>query len=65
MTVSFVGGEKSDKAMRWLVDNGIPAYDAPDLAVNAMAALREYAKMHELMAEKADGCDSNGGKVSP
>jgi len=38
-----VGGEKSDAAMRWLVENGIPAYPAPDLAVNAMAALREYA----------------------
>lgn len=45
VTVSFVGGEKSDKAMRWLVENGIPAYGAPDLAMNAMAALREYAKL--------------------
>lgn len=43
VAVSFVGGEKSDAAMRWLVENGIPAYPAPDLAVNAMAALREYA----------------------
>ncbi len=58
VTASFVGGEKSDKAMRWLVDNGIPAYNAPDLAVNAMAALREYARMHELMSEKVAGCDS-------
>ncbi len=48
VTVSFVGGEKSDKAMEWLVENGIPAYGAPDLAVNAMGALREYAKMNEL-----------------
>lgn len=64
VTASFVGGEKSDKAMRWLVDNGIPAYNAPDLAVNAMAALREYARMHELMSEKVAGCDSNGGKIA-
>ena len=27
--VSFVGGERSEKAMRWLVENGIPAYGGP------------------------------------
>ncbi len=42
--VSFVGGERSEAAMRWLVENGIPAYNEPDTAVNAMAALREYAR---------------------
>ena len=42
ITVSFVGGEKSEQAMGWLVEHGIPAYFAPDVAVNAMAALREY-----------------------
>ena len=47
ISVSFVGGEKSDAAVAWLVENGIPAFNAPDLAVNAMAALREYAKIHE------------------
>jgi len=36
ITISFVGGERSDKAMQWLVENGIPAYNAPDLAVKAM-----------------------------
>jgi acetyltransferase len=48
ITVSFVGGERSDAAMGWLVESGIPAYGAPDLAVNAMAALREYARLHEV-----------------
>jgi aldehyde:ferredoxin oxidoreductase len=33
VTVSFVGGEKSEAAMQWLVQNGVPAYGAPDLAV--------------------------------
>jgi acetyl coenzyme A synthetase (ADP forming)-like protein len=47
VTVSFVGGEKSDKAMGWLVENGIPAFGAPDIAVNAMASLREYAILQE------------------
>ena len=48
VTISFVGGERSDEAMQWLVENGIPAYNAPDLAVRAMGALREYARLQEL-----------------
>lgn len=47
VTVSYVGGERSEKAMQWLVQNGIPAYSAPDLAINAIAALREYAMNKE------------------
>jgi len=50
VTVSFVGGERSEKAMRWLVENGIPAYAAPDVALNTMAALREY----ELIRKEAN-----------
>lgn len=46
VTVSFVGGERSDKAMQWLVEQGIPAYGAPDIAVNTIASLREYALLH-------------------
>ena len=42
---SFVGGERSEKAMRWLVENGIPAYGGPDVALNAIGALKEYAKI--------------------
>lgn len=56
VTVSFVGGERSEEAMRWLVENGIPAYGAPDLAVNAIAALREYARMKEIVREEAVPC---------
>ncbi len=48
VTVSFVGGEKCDKAMAWLVENGIPAYGAPDLAVKAMGTLRQYERMKSL-----------------
>lgn len=60
VTVSFVGGERSEKAMRWLVENGIPAYAAPDVALNAMAALREYEIIREstndqpYISEKTD-----------
>lgn len=56
VTVSFVGGEKSEAAMRWLVENGIPAYGAPDLAVNAIAGLREYARMKAIVTEEAMPC---------
>lgn len=52
VAVSFVGGERSEKAMRWLVENGIPAYPAPDLALNAMAALKEYAAMRKTANDK-------------
>ena len=48
VTVSFVGGERCDKAMQWLVENGIPAYNDPDLAVKAMGTLREYYLLQEL-----------------
>lgn len=57
VTVSFVGGEKSEEAMAWLVEKGIPAYPAPDLAVNSMASLREYAKVKEMPIEKEIKCD--------
>lgn len=54
ITVSFVGGESSEAAMQWLVENGIPAYNTPDAAVNAMAALREYSRLKEMSAEPSE-----------
>lgn len=53
VTVSFVGGEKCAEAMRWLVENGIPAYGAPDVAVSAISSLHEYARIKELIAAEA------------
>lgn len=55
VAVSFVGGEHSQEASRWLVENGIPAFNAPDLAVNVMAALREYARIRNSMAAGFSG----------
>jgi acetate---CoA ligase (ADP-forming) len=63
VAVSFVGGEKSEKAMEWLVENGIPAYGAPDLAVNALAALREYAKMRSA-TKQASGKKYSGDEAT-
>ncbi len=48
ITTSFVGGERSDSAMQWLVENGVPAYNDPDLAVKAMGTLREYSILQDL-----------------
>jgi len=56
VTVSFVGGERSDKAMQWLVEQGIPAYGAPDIAVNALACLREYERIKEIASEPEYQC---------
>lgn len=50
VTVSFVGGDRCAKAMRWLMEHGIPAYDDPDRAVAALGGLRRYGR---LLAEKA------------
>jgi acetate---CoA ligase (ADP-forming) len=51
VTISFVGGERSDEAMQWLVENGIPAYNDPHLAVKAMGTLRDYARLQDLKNE--------------
>ncbi|MPM86417.1 Protein lysine acetyltransferase Pka [bioreactor metagenome] len=64
ITVSFVGGEKSEAAMAWLVENGIPAYGAPDLAVNAMAALHEYYVLHAKKADFTFKSNSKARKLS-
>jgi acetate---CoA ligase (ADP-forming) len=56
VTVSFVGGERSEDAMAWLVEHGIPAYGAPDTAVNAMATLREFYRMRQMVAEPITLC---------
>lgn len=47
VTASFVGGKRSDDAACWLIDHGIPAFTAPDTAVRAIAALREYTSISE------------------
>ena len=58
VVVSFVGGERSDEAMKWLVEHGIPAYPAPDIAINALAALREYVRNKEEGVESAKKHDN-------
>jgi acetyltransferase len=56
VVVSMVGGTRCDQAMQWLVENGIPAYPAPDQAMNGMAALREYRNIRLNLTNGDDGC---------
>jgi acetyltransferase len=53
VTIAFIGGEPSAKAMKGLMENGLPAYDVPDKAVNAMAALNEYAHIRTLARDES------------
>ena len=49
VVVSMVGGTRCEKAMAWLVENGIPAYGPPDQAMNAMAALNELYRIQSML----------------
>jgi acetyl coenzyme A synthetase (ADP forming)-like protein len=64
VAVSLVGGERSKAAIQWLVENGVPAYDAPDTAINAMAALREFAKIKENAAAATEYVDSGNREAA-
>ncbi len=64
VTVSFVGGEKSNNAMADLVKQGIPSYPFPDVAVNAMAALREYEKLRLMVTEPPTDCGPSNPKLA-
>jgi len=50
VTASFIGGDRSEKAMKWLVEHGIPAYNVPEEAIDALAGLHECAKLKKGMA---------------
>jgi acetate---CoA ligase (ADP-forming) len=62
--VSMVGGTRCDQAMQWLVENGIPAYSAPDQAMNGMAALREYNNVHLMITDSDESCGPKSSKVA-
>ena len=57
VTIAFIGGEQSAKAMKGLMENDLPAYDVPDKAVNAMAALNEYAHIRALARDESPSED--------
>lgn len=47
ITVSYIGGEVTERAIEWLQKKGIPVFRSPDRAISAMAALREYGRFIE------------------
>ena len=62
--VSMVGGTRCEEAMQWLVENGIPAYGAPDEAMNAMAALREYYSIRQSLNDTNGVCAPGSSKTA-
>ena len=60
VAVSFVGGEHTAEAMRYLIDHGIPTYDDPARAVNVLGGLRQYARLQEA---KANSKNEDGFKA--
>ena len=51
VAIAFIGGERSAECLAWFMDKGVPAFETPDRAVNALAALREYARIRSEAAE--------------
>ena len=64
VTVAFIGGKPSAKAMKELMENGIPAYEVPDKAVSAMVALNEYVHIRALAQEAEDAPASAAAAVA-
>jgi len=62
VVVSFVGGTRCDEAMQWLVENGIPAYGAPDQAMSGMAALQEYNNIRNMLSDGKVECDAKSSQ---
>ena len=62
VTLSLVGGERCTQAIHWLAENGIPGYGDPEIAVNAMASLREIEIIKGYANEKAPVVDNSHRK---
>lgn len=53
----FIGGEKVEKAVKLLIDNGIPVYDMPEKAVAALSGMVMYRELREYLAKIAESID--------
>ena len=47
VVAAFVGGLESDKAIEYLIGQGIPSFGAPDIAVQCISALRLHLKLND------------------
>jgi acetyltransferase len=50
--------------MAWLVENEVPAFGAPDIAVSTIAALRDFARLHETKSEFTFKSDPSARKAA-
>jgi acetyltransferase len=53
----FIGGEKVEKAVKLLIDNGIPVYDMPEKAVAALSGMVMYRELREYLAKIAESIE--------
>ncbi len=58
---AFIGGEDADVGVRILRDHGIPNYNSPDKAMNALGAMVKYKRMRDGV-RKEEEVNINGDK---
>ena len=51
LLATFIGGEKVEKAVKLLIENGIPVYDMPEKAVVALLGLNMYREAREYIVK--------------
>ncbi|MDD5168070.1 MAG: CoA-binding protein [Syntrophales bacterium] len=52
--IAFTYRSLQEKMARYLLDRGVPVYQDPERAARSIAALRQYYKMRDSLAEGAD-----------
>jgi acetyltransferase len=53
----FIGGERVEKAVKLLIDNGIPVYDMPEKAVVALSGMSTYRELRDYLGKIAESIE--------
>ena len=64
VAVSLVGGERSKAAIQWLVENGVPAYDAPDTASTPWPPCANSPRSKKMLAAATEYVDSGNREAA-